>query len=83
MDLSKDIDAIVRVNSKTERDAKFVHDMVKGLVGFGRLNAPANQPELLKLYDAIQVTQQQMLTVIRANIPADQTDRFLDLLQKR
>ena len=83
MDLSKGIDAIVRVNSKTERDAKFVHDMVKGLVGFGRLNAPANQPELLKLYDAIQVTQQQMLTVIRANIPADQTDRLLDLLQKR
>jgi len=33
MDLSKGLDAIARVNSKTERDAKFVHDMVKGLVG--------------------------------------------------
>jgi hypothetical protein len=83
MDLSKGLDAIVRVNSKTERDAKFVHDMVRGLVGFGRLNAPENQPELLKLYDAIQVTQQQTLTVIKADIPADQTDRFLDLLPKR
>jgi hypothetical protein len=83
MDLSKGLDAIARVNSKTERDAKFVHDMVRGLVGFGRLNAPDNQPELLKLYDAIQVTQQQTLTVVKADITADQTDRFLDLLQKR
>jgi len=83
MDLSKGLDAIARVNSKTERDAKFVHDMVKGLVGFGRLNAPDNQPELLKLYDAIQVTQQQTLTVIKADIPADQADRFFDLLPKR
>jgi hypothetical protein len=57
--------------------------MVRGLVGFGRLNAPDNQPELLKLYDAIQVTQQQTLTVVKADITADQTDRFLDLLQKR
>jgi hypothetical protein len=83
MALSKGLDAIVRINSKTERDAKFVHDMVRGLVGFGRLNAPDNQPELLKLYDAFQVTQQQTLTVVQADIPADQTDRFLDLLQKR
>jgi len=50
---------------------------------FGRLNAPDNQPQLLKLYDAIQVTQQQTLTVVKADIPADQTDRFLDLLLKR
>ena len=83
VDLSKGLDAMARVNSKTQRDAKFVHDMVRGLVGFGRLNAPDNQPELLKLYDAIQVTQQQTLTVVKADIPPDQTDRFLDLLQKR
>lgn len=83
MDLSKGLDAMMRINSKTERDAKFVHDMVRGLVGFGRLNAPENQLDLLKLYDAIQVTQQQTLTVVKADIPADQADRFLDLLQKR
>ena len=77
LDLNPGLDVILRVNSKTERDAKFVHDMVRGLVGFGRLNAPENQPELLKLYDAIQVTQQQTLTVIKADVPADQVDRVL------
>ena len=53
MNLSKGIDAIAVVNCNTERDAKFVHDLVRGLVGFGRLNTPDNQPDLLKLYDAI------------------------------
>ena len=66
MDLSQGIDAIAVVNCNTERDAKFVHDMVRGLVGFGRLNTPDNQPDLLKLYDGIQVT---------AAAGADQSDR--------
>jgi len=80
IDLSQGVNLIAHVNSKTERDAKFVHDIVRGLVGFGRLNAPVDQPDLLKLYDAVQVTQQQTQTVIKADVPADQVDRVLDLL---
>jgi hypothetical protein len=83
LNLTKGIDAVAQVNCKTERDAKFVHDMVKGVVGFGRLNTPDNQPELLKLYDAIQVTQQQSQAKVTADIPADLADRFLDLWLKR
>ncbi len=83
MDLTKGVNLAARANSKTERDAKFVHDMLRGLVGFGRLNTPDNQPEMLKLYDAIHVDQQQNQTVVTADIPADQVDRFLGLLQKR
>ena len=67
------------VNCKTERDAKFVHDLVRGLVGFGRLNTPDNQPDLLKLYDAIQVTQQQAQTKVTADVPQELADKFLDL----
>ena len=83
MDLSKGIAVTAEVTSKTERDAKFVHDMVKGVVGLGRLNTPDNRPELLKLYDAIQVTQQQTKTKVEADIPADLADRFLDMWLKR
>jgi hypothetical protein len=83
MDLTNGLSLLARTNSKTERDAKFVHDMLKGLVGFGRLNTPDNQPELLKLYDAIHIDQQQNQTQVTADIPADQVDRFLDLLPKR
>src|SRR5580704_8618622 len=62
MDLRSGIAVTAEVTSKTERDAKFVHDMVKGMVGFGRLNTPDNRPEMLKLYDAINVEQQQTHT---------------------
>jgi hypothetical protein len=83
MDLTKGLDAVAVVNCKTERDAKFVHDMVRGLVGFGRLNTPDNQPDLLKLYDAIQVTQQQAQTKVTADVPQELADRFLDLWLKK
>jgi hypothetical protein len=83
MNLTNGIDAIAVVNCNTERDAKFVHDLVRGLVGFGRLNTPDNQPDLLKLYDAIQVTQQQAQTKVTANVPQDLADEFLDLWLKK
>jgi hypothetical protein len=83
MDMRSGIAATAEVTSKTERDAKFVHDMVKGVVGLGRLNTPDSHPELLRLYDAIKVEQQQTRTKVTADIPADLADRFLDLWLKR
>lgn len=83
MDLTKGMDAIATVNCNTERDAKFIHDLVRGLVGFGRLNTPDNQPDLLKLYDAIQVTQLQAQTKVAANVPQELADKFLDLWLKK
>ena len=83
MNLSNGIHATADVECKTERDAKFVHDMIKGVVGLGRLNTPENRSELLKLYDGIQVTQQQTRAHIAADIPQDLADRFLDLWLKR
>jgi len=83
MNLSKGMDAIAVVNCNTERDAKFVHDLVRGLVGFGRLNTPDNQPDLLKLYDAIQVTQQQAQAKVTADVPQELADKFLDLWLKK
>jgi hypothetical protein len=83
MNLTHGIDAIAVVNCKTEGDAKFVHDLVRGLVGFGRLNTPDNQPDLLKLYDAIQVTQQQTQTKVTADVPQQLADKFLDLWLKK
>jgi hypothetical protein len=83
MNLSKGIDAVAVVNCKTDRDAKFVHDLVRGLVGFGRLNTPDNKPEMLKLYDSIQVTQKQSQTKVTADVPQDLTDHFLDLWLKK
>jgi hypothetical protein len=83
MDLHNGFDLNAEVTCKTERDAKFVHDMVKGVVGFGRLNTPDSHPELLQLYDAIKVSQQQNRAMVTAQIPTELADRFLDLWLKR
>jgi hypothetical protein len=83
MNLSQGMDAVAVVNCKTERDAKFVHDMIRGLVGFGRLNTPDNQPDLLKLYDGINVTQQMAQTKVTAEVPQQLADKFLDLWLKK
>ncbi len=83
LNLSHGIDGLGEVNCNTERDARFIHDMLRGLIGFGRLNTPDNQPEMLKLYDAIQVTQQQQQAKVTANVPEELADRFLDLWLKK
>jgi hypothetical protein len=83
LNLSQGIDGVAHVNCTTERDAKFIHDMLRGLVGFGRLNTPDNQPEMLRLYDAIQVTQEQQQAKVTANVPQDLADRFLDIWLKK
>jgi hypothetical protein len=83
INFSNGIDALAVVNCQTERDAKFIHDLLRGLIGFGRLRTPDNQPDLLKLYDAIQVTQQQMQTKVTANVPQALADKFLDLWLKK
>lgn len=83
LNLSQGIDGVAEVNCTTERDAKFIHDMLRGLIGFGRLNTPDNQPEMLKLYDAIQVTQQQQQAKVTANVPQELADRFLDVWLKK
>jgi hypothetical protein len=83
LNLSHGIDGVALVNCTTERDARFIHDMLRGLIGFGRLNTPDNQPETLKLYDSIQVTQQQQQAKVTANVPQELADRFLDLWLKK
>lgn len=82
MDLHSGFGLNAQLTCKTDRDAKFVHDMVKGIVGFGRLNTPDNHPEFLQLYDAIKVSNAQNHTQVTAEIPADLADRFLDLWLK-
>jgi hypothetical protein len=83
LNLSHGIDGVAVVNCTTERDARFIHDMLRGLIGFGRLNTRDDQPEMLKLYDAIHVTQQQQQAKVTADVPQELADNFLDLWLKK
>jgi hypothetical protein len=64
----------------TEQDAVNLRDTAKGLVGFGRLSVPENQPEMLKLWDGIVVEQEGRSVTIRADIPQSMVDRLVEML---
>jgi hypothetical protein len=64
----------------TDQDAMNLRDTAKGLIGFGRLSVPENQPEMLKLWDGFTVEQEGRSVTIRADIPPDQLDRLVQLL---
>jgi hypothetical protein len=76
-DLSSGLSLHAHATCATDASAKQIHDTLKGFIGLGRLSTPDSQPELLKVYDAIQVQQQDRLVNISADIPQDMVDRFV------
>ncbi|MBM3796895.1 MAG: hypothetical protein FJW31_23255 [Acidobacteria bacterium] len=56
----------------TDADAaKRLHTQLRGLIGMGRLSAPDNRPEMLKLYDAIEIKQVDKTIKANANASAE------------
>ena len=62
---------------KTDPGAKQIHDLLKGLIGMGRLSTLDNRLDLLKVYDSIDVQQQGNVVNVSANVPQDVVDKFL------
>jgi hypothetical protein len=83
VDLSKGLNLTARLDCRTEDDARHVHDALRGAIGMARLSTPDNQPELLKVYDAIQVTQGNSRVDVSGDLPSDQVDRVLTLWLKK
>lgn len=79
-DFAAGFKAEIHANTHTEKDAMNIRDAVRGLVGLGRLNTPDNQPDLLKIWDGINVDQQGRAISIRADVPQDLIDRLVQLL---
>ncbi len=83
IDLRNGFDLYADALCKTDNDAKQVRAALKGIIGLGRLSTPDNKPELLKLYDAIDVEQAQNKVTVTAHIPPDLVDRFVDMWVKK
>ncbi|MDQ6665435.1 MAG: hypothetical protein M3Z23_13710 [Acidobacteriota bacterium] len=79
-DLRNGLDAIAQGNCQTAKDAKDLGDAARGLVGFGRLSVPENQPELLKLWDGIHVDQKDKNINIAAKISRDLVDKLVQMV---
>jgi hypothetical protein len=66
----------------TEKDAVNLRDAIRGMVGFGRLNVPEDQPEMLRVFDGITVDQKGRAIVVKTEIAADLVGKLLDLFNK-
>lgn len=83
MDLRNGFDLNGDALCKSEDNAKQLRMALKAVIGFGRLSTPDNQPDLLKVYDAIQIDQVQTKVIVTAHVPPELVDKFVDLWVKR
>ena len=61
----------------TGADAKQIHDALKGFVGLGRLSTPDDKPELLRVYDGVEIRLDDARLNIGVNVPFDLLDSLL------
>lgn len=64
----------------TPESARQINDALRGLVGIGRLRTPDNQPELLRVYDAIEIKVRERNLTIDFNLNAELIDKLVDLI---
>ena len=64
----------------SNQGAQRVRDALKGGIGLARLTTKDDQPDVLRLYDAIQVNQDQQTVHIRADLSGDLTDKLIAYL---
>jgi len=78
-DLREGVRGMLRALSDSELNAKSVHDALKAAVGFGRLMSPQDQPDLLRVYDGLQVSQAGTRVDVKIEEPPDLVEKFLNL----
>jgi hypothetical protein len=76
-DLRNGLQGLARATAGNPEDAKKLHDAFKGLIGFGRLSAPANQPDMLRALDGLQVSQDQNAVNVKIEESADLVDNLV------
>jgi hypothetical protein len=64
----------------SKEGAQRVHDAIRGGIGLLRLSTKEGEADMLKLYDAIQVDQDQNLVRVHADLPRDVADKLLNML---
>ncbi|MBV9269016.1 MAG: hypothetical protein JO061_22790 [Acidobacteriaceae bacterium] len=60
--------------------AKRVHDALRGMIGMARLMTRDNQMDMMRIYDAIKVDQDQQNVLVHADLSPEQADKLLAML---
>ncbi len=82
-DLRNGLKAFVHGAARTDEDARTLADGVRGLLGLARLSTPDNQPELLKVYDGIQVEQQERTVRVNVALSPEVFEKALGMLPRK
>jgi hypothetical protein len=67
---------------RTEGDARTLQDALRGLIGLARLSTPDDAPELLRVYDGINLRQDQRSLQLRADISQELLDKLIPRIQQ-
>jgi hypothetical protein len=78
-DLRTGLNGVAAGECSTDQSAEDVQGALKAFIGLGRLNTPANQPDLLKAYDGLRVTLQDKRVKLYIDVPQNVVDQFLAL----
>ena len=68
---------------KTEADAKQIHDALRGLLGIARLSTPSDAPEMLRVWDGIQITMEKATLHVSTDISADLVEKAVERVRRK
>lgn len=72
----------VDIGCISEQGARRVHDALRGGIGLARLSTRDDQRQLLQLYDAIRVDQDNASVHVQADLSADVADKLIEQLKQ-
>ncbi|MGA3189839.1 MAG: hypothetical protein ABSF22_22255 [Bryobacteraceae bacterium] len=78
-DLRTGLNGLAVGECSTDQSAEEVQGALKAFIGLGRLNTPANQPELQAAFDGLRVTLQDKRVKLYIDIPENLVEQFLNL----
>lgn len=76
-DVSNGVKGQARLLTPAEADGKKLNETIRGLIGFGRLSVPSNKPDLVRLFDGLQVTQEGTKVTLNIDVAQDLIEEFL------
>jgi hypothetical protein len=82
-DLRTGLNGVASGECSSDQSAEEVQGALKAIIGLGRLNTPANQPELQAAYNGLRVTQQDRRVKLYMEVPQNLVDQFLTLWMGR
>ena len=65
------------------QDAQQVHDGLQGFLGLGRMMTPKTRPELARVFDGIQVLQEDQRVSVKITEPEDLAGTLIDTILKQ